>query len=237
MKYIPTGQGSNPPNDSQKVHIGCGAVRLEGWLNCDYIDTPGITDKVFEADGPEQWPFADSSVAAIKSDHCLEHLQHPKRFFQEAWRVSLDNHPVTITVPYGFSADQWGDIHHRTAWVPSTFFFLEPGYAQGTRNPQGLGWQWPFHIEMIQLRVHPSLCWLLKLPAPMRTAATAWCCDHLNNAIVELRIRLRPIKSQWTMQAHQTAVGTGNVNVSCAYVKAWTETIEPGQVCFQMNYL
>jgi SAM-dependent methyltransferase len=69
----PAGAGSatasrgvpSPP----RLHVGCGRMRLEGWLNLDIQDLPGV-DLVVDVSGGLHF----EEVEAVYAEHFLEHL-------------------------------------------------------------------------------------------------------------------------------------------------------------------
>jgi predicted SAM-dependent methyltransferase len=81
-----------------KLNIGCGPNRKEGWVNIDL--KPGMAD--MSLDMRERIPLADGSVAAIYSEHFLEHLDYPtdaKRFLGECYRVLQPGGRFSAGVP------------------------------------------------------------------------------------------------------------------------------------------
>ncbi len=55
-----------------RLHLGCGKVRFEGWVNMDADDVPGTVDLVWDLrDGI---PAADATCEYIYSEHVLEHF-------------------------------------------------------------------------------------------------------------------------------------------------------------------
>lgn len=52
-----------------KFHFGCGKRLVDGWLNCDLINSQVDIDL-----GCGSLPFADESFSAICSQHVIEHL-------------------------------------------------------------------------------------------------------------------------------------------------------------------
>lgn len=73
--------------DYEKLHLGSGAVILEGWLNIDFDTSFG--EGVYPIDLRNPLPFPDKSVSMIFSEHLIEHL--PKddglKLLQECYRV------------------------------------------------------------------------------------------------------------------------------------------------------
>lgn len=70
-----------------RVNIGCGHIPLEGYLNTDMRELPGV-DVVADAAG---LPFELGTVAEIHSAHLLEHfpLEHLRRVVLPHWRKLL----------------------------------------------------------------------------------------------------------------------------------------------------
>ena len=54
-----------------RLHLGCGDIRLEGFINIDVRHT-SATDKVMDVSNLAE--FDDSSVDLIYASHCLEHF-------------------------------------------------------------------------------------------------------------------------------------------------------------------
>jgi predicted SAM-dependent methyltransferase len=67
-----------------KLNIGCGAMRLPGWVNTDVTWRPSMY-----LDITRPWPIADDSVDAIYADNVIEHLTlvAARVVFREAHRV------------------------------------------------------------------------------------------------------------------------------------------------------
>lgn len=70
-----------------RVNIGCGHIPLEGFLNTDMRDLPGV-DVVAEA---ASLPFDPGTVAEIHAAHLLEHfpIEHLRRVVLPHWRKLL----------------------------------------------------------------------------------------------------------------------------------------------------
>lgn len=70
-----------------RVNVGCGHIPIEGYLNTDMRDLPGV-DVVAEAAG---LPFEPGTVAEIHAAHLLEHfpIEHLRRVVLPHWRGLL----------------------------------------------------------------------------------------------------------------------------------------------------
>ncbi len=142
------------------LHLGAGYNHYDGWLNCDLYPTPA-TDLVFDLE-QAPWPLADNSQIQIYASHCLEHLTAWPTFFQEAWRVLQPGGRLQLRVPYGMHPAAWWDMGHVRPWVIECFVFFQPGYAAQIGNPQHAAWAWPFHVEIVDVRLSGEAVALLR---------------------------------------------------------------------------
>lgn len=92
---------STPQKDPQvlaaeRLHIGCGGERIEGWLNVDLQELPGV-DVV--CDVTEGLPF--EGVKRIFAEHFLEHLRVDDAldFLCEAHRVLVPGGIIRLSTP------------------------------------------------------------------------------------------------------------------------------------------
>ena len=164
--------------DKLRLNVGCGKGRIEGWVNCDLHPGPNV-DEVFDCQG--KWPFPDDAAQDLTASHMLEHLDDPKAFFREAWRVLMPNGAMAIRVPYGGHRAAWWDLEHKRPWFAESFAFVQPGYAEAVGNPQHDDWRWPFSVEYCDFRLAPQLArrlrwkWVRKLAVEWINAVPDWC--------------------------------------------------------------
>jgi SAM-dependent methyltransferase len=181
-----------------RLHLGCGATRLEGWVNCDLFPAPHV-DVAFDVQ--KTWPFGDGTVAHIYASHLLEHLSDPWAFFSEAWRVL---HPVggmVLRLPHGGHRAAWWDLTHVRPWFPESFACLQPGYAEAVGNPQHLGRPIAFGIESVDQRVSGKFARPLRW-RPFRRVFCAFAAN-LADACEELWVRLYALKTPEQIAAYQ----------------------------------
>ena len=81
---------------AERLHIGCGRERLEGWVNVDLLDLPGV-DVV--ADVTRGLDF--KGVEAAFAEHFIEHLavDDALRFLKEVHRVMVPGGRVRLSTP------------------------------------------------------------------------------------------------------------------------------------------
>ena len=82
-----------------KLHIGCGAVKLAGWINIDESPHPGVTD--LHLDITQGLPYHDNSCSLIHHEHFLEHLSAEAglNFLKECYRVLKSGGVMRIAMP------------------------------------------------------------------------------------------------------------------------------------------
>lgn len=99
-------------NERVKLHLGCGAKMLLGFINVDKFGTPD--QRVDLEQFP--WPWRDSIVDEVVLIHTLEHLGgDPETFkgiMQQLYRVCAPGAKVTIVVPHPRHDNYLGDPTH-----------------------------------------------------------------------------------------------------------------------------
>ena len=133
-----------------KLNMGCGRATLEGWVNCDLDPAPHV-DMAFDVQ--KDWPLADNQAGVIYASHMIEHLTDPYTFMREAWRVLMPGGEMTLRMPHGSHRAAWWDLTHIRPWFPESFCMFQPGHAACTGNPQHEGWQYPFAIHCVDMRI------------------------------------------------------------------------------------
>lgn len=109
-------------NDSLKLHLGCGSVYLDGWVNID-LDSD-VADIQHDLRNP--LPFDDGSVDYIFAEHFIEHLTQAeaKVLLAECHRVLKDNGTIRLTTPslYVLLTNYLkGDLNEwQEYWMPPT---------------------------------------------------------------------------------------------------------------------
>ena len=103
-----------------KLHLGCGNIVLDGWLNLD-LDS-SVADVIHDLTKP--LPFADGSVRYIFAEHMIEHVEYAEAecLLRECRRVLAPGGIVRMTTPdlawlamtyLSTITTQWGDL-----WQP-----------------------------------------------------------------------------------------------------------------------
>jgi ubiquinone/menaquinone biosynthesis C-methylase UbiE len=128
-----------------KIELGGGVKpRGDGWINVDQTPNADVKHDLDVA----PWPFADDSVDAVYSCHCLEHLRGPYVAFREICRVCKVDAPVEIRVPHpgAHLAMQWGHLY---AFSPQEAVNMD-------RHFPAEYWHAPKRLKLLDYRLEPS---------------------------------------------------------------------------------
>jgi predicted SAM-dependent methyltransferase len=80
-----------------KIHLGCGPVRKEGWINVDLYGEPDLM-----LDLREPLPLEDGSCRIIYSEHFFEHVDYPagaQRILADCLRLLEPGGVFSVGVP------------------------------------------------------------------------------------------------------------------------------------------
>jgi predicted SAM-dependent methyltransferase len=82
-----------------KLHIGCGPIRLDGWINIDNDPNLHSVDIVWDA--TREFPLQDSSCAFVYNEHFLEHLsvESGASFLRECYRLLIVGGILRVAMP------------------------------------------------------------------------------------------------------------------------------------------
>lgn len=123
-----------------RINLGAGADPLEGYVNVDMLDLPGIDVVHNFMDFP--YPFGDESATHIKAVDVLEHLDHytaDRRpaviaFIEECHRILKPGGELFIQTP-GYRAEfAWQDPTHVRPFHPKTFDLWDEDTDYGKTN-------------------------------------------------------------------------------------------------------
>lgn len=149
-----------------KLNIGCGRNAMEGYVNLDSADLPGV-DVV--ADLLEPLPFEDDTFDEIYGSHVIEHISGPDslKLMEELWRITKNGGTATFETPYGSSDDAWEDPTHVRPLFPNSYsYFSQPNFWRADYGYRG-DWQ----CETVELF----------LPAALRVQTLLAQSKHIQN--------------------------------------------------------
>lgn len=142
---------SQPGGMGRRLHLGCGRVIKQGWVNHDRLALPGV-DVVHDL-REFPWPFADAEFDEVFMKDVLEHLTDTVRTMDELYRITRPGATVFLTVPYWNSYAAVGDPTHVRLFSETSFDFFDP------RNPQCIERSYyskaRFHVEKMGFAITP----------------------------------------------------------------------------------
>jgi predicted SAM-dependent methyltransferase len=82
----------------KKLHIGCGANVLPGWLNADYFPHDA---RAMHIDATKRFPLKTGTFDYVFSEHMIEHISYPEGLFMlgECWRILKPGGKIRISTP------------------------------------------------------------------------------------------------------------------------------------------
>jgi predicted SAM-dependent methyltransferase len=170
LKYLPT-YGSNAKYYQNvirvlrqfvrpyKLHLGCGKVKFDGWINIDLNQKLDTVDIVWDvSDG---LPFEDGSCKMIYHEHMLEHLSIEKGMFllQECHRVLQVGGVLRVAMPSldvlleKANSENWRDQDWLT-WPE--YQFIQTRAEMLNISFRWWGHQWLYDREELHRRLHES---------------------------------------------------------------------------------
>lgn len=105
-----------------KLHLGCGSVKLAGWINVD-LESP-VADMHLDLRQP--LPFNEGSVEFVFAEHFIEHVERheAQRLLSDLCRVLKPGGTIRLATPdlrflaatyLAGNINEWGDL-----WRPQT---------------------------------------------------------------------------------------------------------------------
>lgn len=141
-----------------QLHLGCGLIRFDGWINID-ADQGSVADIIWDL--AKGIPVADSSCALIYSEHMLEHLtvEQGRQFLIECHRALQTGGTVRIAMP---SLDVLVEKSHSGKWREQDWLMWPEYQFVQTRAEmmnmffRAWGHQWIYDTEELHRRLREA---------------------------------------------------------------------------------
>ncbi len=116
----------------KKLNLGCGTIILEGWVNLDIAQMPGVDVVHNIEDLP--LPFPDNSFDEILCQFILEHVNWVP-VLKDINRILKPGGKVKILVPHFTSKQNFTDPQHIRLFSIETFDFFIPSTKTFQTHP------------------------------------------------------------------------------------------------------
>lgn len=110
-----------------KLNLGCGRKYLDGYVNCDFVDTVRA-DKYFTLD-EFPYPFETGCADEVFMDNVLEHLEDIPKVMSELHRVLRPGGRLRILVPYAKTDWALQDPTHKHFFTEHSLNYFIEGHA------------------------------------------------------------------------------------------------------------
>jgi len=111
--------------DNLKVNLGCGNKIYKDFINVDRISLEG-TDLIWNLENTPL-PFKTNSVAEIKCEHILEHINNFVPLIEEFWRICKPKAIIKIHAPYFRYEAAFRDPTHVRFFTEHSFDYFQEG--------------------------------------------------------------------------------------------------------------
>jgi predicted SAM-dependent methyltransferase len=142
-----------------KLHLGCGKVKFDGWINIDLDEKLDPVDIVWDVS--DSLPFEDNSCEIVYHEHMLEHLPIDKGVFllRECHRVLQAGGVLRVAMPSldilleKASSENWRNQDWLT-WLE--YQFIQTRAEMINIAFRWWGHQWLYDREELHRRLHEA---------------------------------------------------------------------------------
>lgn len=117
----------NALSQLDRLNLGCGRYPKDGFLNVDWVKTPGV-DVVHDLTRLP-YPFDSGHFSVIEADHVLEHLPEVFEVMAELHRLLRPGGRLILRVPHfsrGFSHPE-----HKRGFDATFPYYFDPNFPGG----------------------------------------------------------------------------------------------------------
>ena len=136
-----------------KLNLGSRERNFAGYTSVDLCPPADVI-----ADLSKPWPWADSSVEAVKAFDVIEHIEDKIHFMNELWRVCRSGAVVEIEVPNAcHGAGGFQDPTHKSYWTMNSFQYFQAGSNAVKRFAKSYGITARFKVIAITERQYQDV--------------------------------------------------------------------------------
>lgn len=162
-----------------KLNLGAGRNPVDGYVNVDRADLPGI-DVVHDLES-FPLPFDDDTFDEIVGVDLIEHITDALGLMAELWRIAKPGAVCMFGLPYGSSDDAWDDpTHVRPYFINSWSYFSQPVYWRADYGYRG---DWQPEVLVLDVKCQGDT-----------TDEIMLVVDSLRNVVSRQTVTLRAVK-------------------------------------------
>ena len=151
------------------MHLGCGTVYKEGWINIDNNSDNNIQKLDLDWDLRKSLPFHDNSVDFIYNEHFLEHLTVEEGIsaIKDFFRVLKPGGVMRIAMPdlekivHGYLDENWKE-NSKACSEKYGLTFIQTRAEGININFRWWGHQWLYDWEELERRLKEAGCEKIK---------------------------------------------------------------------------
>lgn len=118
-----------------KLNLGACDRAFPGYLSVDRVPPADVI-----TDLSEKWPWADSTVEAVKAFDIIEHIEDKIHLMNEMHRVMKSGAKAEIEVPSAtHGAGAFQDPTHKSYWTMNSFQYFQDGSNAHKRFARSYG--------------------------------------------------------------------------------------------------
>lgn len=206
----------HPSHDKEpkKLNMGCGYMKMEGYLNVDaseHVDPDQVVDLQ-----SVPWPFEDDEFQHVVAKDILEHLGNDTHslvdIIKEMYRVSENGAVWEVQVPHHRSDHAWDDPTHKRPITPGTFnLFDQKRLMEGMeigRSDSTLAIEEGIDIDVCDVKYHYVGKWIEMLKAKEITEEQLEFALHTQSNVAESTVMLLQVHKppRYTVQELKDAI-------------------------------
>jgi predicted SAM-dependent methyltransferase len=125
-----------------KLNLGCSDRHIPGFVSVDIVEP---ADQLVDLAG--LWPWADSTIEAVRAHDVIEHIADRIHFMNELHRVLQPGGKATIETPNAaHGAGYFQDPTHKSPWCLNSFQYFEVGSFAHNRLAKAYGIRAAFRV-------------------------------------------------------------------------------------------
>ena len=144
---------NNAIENKAKLHLGCGRKILDGYVNLDIFESPGVD---IVCDLNNGIPLEDNSFVEVLAVDVIEHIRPEKAIFlmNEVYRVLAPGGVFKVHVPEAPGISAYQDPTHICFWNEESFTYYINGHHRRENYGVYYGVTAKFKLQFLKRKRH-----------------------------------------------------------------------------------